>query len=77
MSHGPRGDVAWLPVELSHWASEQTIFAREVGEAALAHSNPDRVERTYKGATLFENGGSSWRRGRAIAKPARAGARAA
>jgi integrase len=36
------------------WAAEQTNFAREVGEAALAHTIPDKVERTYKRTTLFD-----------------------
>jgi integrase len=36
------------------WAAEQTNFAREVAEAALAHTIPDKVERTYKRTTLFD-----------------------
>jgi integrase len=36
------------------WAAEQTNFPREVGEAALAHTIPDKVEATYKRTTLFD-----------------------
>ncbi len=36
------------------WAAEQTNFAREVAEQALAHVIPDKVERTYKRTTLFD-----------------------
>ena len=36
------------------WAAEQTNFAREVAEQALAHTVADKVERTYKRTTLFD-----------------------
>jgi integrase len=36
------------------WASEQTGFAHEVVEAALAHAIPDAVERAYRRTDLFE-----------------------
>lgn len=35
------------------WAAEQTSFPRAVAEAALAHSNPDRVEAAYMRSTLL------------------------
>ncbi len=35
------------------WAAEQTSFPRAVAEAALAHSNPDRVEAAYQRSTLL------------------------
>lgn len=36
------------------WAQEQTIYPREVAEAALAHSVGDIVERSYARSDLFE-----------------------
>jgi integrase len=36
------------------WAAEQTNFPREVGEQALAHAIPDKVEAAYKRTTLFD-----------------------
>lgn len=36
------------------WASERTSFAREVTEAALAHTIPDKVEKAYRRGDLFE-----------------------
>ena len=36
------------------WAAEQTSFAREVAEAALAHVVADRVEAAYRRTDLFE-----------------------
>jgi len=36
------------------WAAERTTFPREVCEAALAHSNPDKVEAAYLRSDLFE-----------------------
>jgi len=36
------------------WAAEQTSFAREVGEQALAHVIDDKTERSYKRTTLFD-----------------------
>ena len=36
------------------WAAEQTSFAREVAEAALAHTIPDAVEAAYRRGDLFE-----------------------
>lgn len=36
------------------WAGEQTNFAREVAEQALAHSLPDKVEAAYMRGDLFE-----------------------
>jgi integrase len=36
------------------WAAEQTNFAREVAEQALAHAIPDATERAYKRTTLFD-----------------------
>lgn len=36
------------------WASEQTSFAREVAEAALAHKIPDAVEAAYRRGDLFD-----------------------
>lgn len=36
------------------WASEQTNFAREVAEAALAHVVGDKVEAAYRRGDLFE-----------------------
>jgi integrase len=36
------------------WAAEQTNFAREVGEQALAHTIKEAVERAYKRTTLLD-----------------------
>ena len=36
------------------WAAEQTAFAREVSEAALAHTIGDKVEAAYRRGDLFE-----------------------
>ena len=36
------------------WAAECTNFPREVCEAALAHSNKDKVEAAYQRGDLFE-----------------------
>lgn len=36
------------------WAAEQTNYAREVGEAALAHTIRDAVEAAYRRGDLFE-----------------------
>jgi integrase len=36
------------------WAAEQTAFARDVCEQALAHSLPDKVEAAYRRSDLFE-----------------------
>jgi integrase len=36
------------------WAAEQTSFAREVGEAALAHAVDDKVEAAYRRGDLFD-----------------------
>jgi integrase len=36
------------------WAAEQTNFPREVCEAALSHSNGDKVEAAYRRSDLFE-----------------------
>jgi integrase len=36
------------------WAAERTTFPREVCEAALAHSNVDKVEAAYLRSDLFE-----------------------
>lgn len=36
------------------WAAEQTNFAREVAEMALAHAIPDKVEAAYLRGNLFE-----------------------
>lgn len=36
------------------WAAEQTNFAREVAEAALAHVLADKVEAAYRRSTLLE-----------------------
>jgi integrase len=36
------------------WAAEQTNFAREVAESALAHISGDKVERAYRRGDLFE-----------------------
>ncbi len=36
------------------WAAEQTNFAREVAEAALAHTLGDKVEAAYRRGDLFE-----------------------
>ena len=36
------------------WAAERTTFPREVCEAALAHSNADKVEAAYLRSDLFE-----------------------
>ena len=36
------------------WAAEMTHYAREVCEAALAHSNPDKVEAAYRRSNLLE-----------------------
>lgn len=36
------------------WAAEQTAFAREVAEAALAHTIGDKVEAAYRRGDLFE-----------------------
>jgi integrase len=36
------------------WCAEQTSYPRETAEAALAHTNRDRVEAAYRRSTLFE-----------------------
>ncbi len=36
------------------WAAERTNFPREVAEAALAHTNRDKVEAAYRRSDLFE-----------------------
>ncbi len=36
------------------WAAERTAYAREVAEAALAHTNRDRVEAAYRRSDLFD-----------------------
>ncbi|QDO99098.1 DUF4102 domain-containing protein [Ferrovibrio terrae] len=36
------------------WAAEQTNFAREVAEQALAHAIPDKVEAAYRRTDLFD-----------------------
>ncbi len=36
------------------WASEETNFAREVAEQALAHIIENAVERAYRRSDLFE-----------------------
>jgi integrase len=36
------------------WAAEQTNFPREICEAALAHSNGDKVEAAYRRSDLFD-----------------------
>jgi integrase len=36
------------------WAAEKTAFPREIGEAALAHTNSDRVEAAYQRSDFFE-----------------------
>jgi integrase len=36
------------------WSAEQTAFAREVAEAALAHTIGDKVEAAYRRGDLFE-----------------------
>ena len=36
------------------WAAEQSLFPREVAEAALAHGNPDKVEAAYQRGDFFE-----------------------
>ena len=37
------------------WASEATDFPSEVAEAALAHSNPNKVEAAYLRSHQFQN----------------------
>jgi integrase len=39
------------------WAAERTSYAREVAEAALAHSIGDKVEAAYRRGDLFEKRG--------------------
>jgi integrase len=36
------------------WAAESTDYPREVAEAALAHTNADKVEAAYRRSDLFE-----------------------
>ncbi len=36
------------------WCAESTNYAREVAEAALAHSNPDKTEAAYQRSDLLE-----------------------
>jgi integrase len=36
------------------WASERTNFAREICEAALAHTVKDKTEAAYRRSDLFE-----------------------
>jgi integrase len=36
------------------WAAEATAYPREVAEAALAHTNRDKVEAAYRRSDLFE-----------------------
>jgi len=36
------------------WCEEQTNFPRSVTEAALAHTNKDKVEAAYQRSDLFE-----------------------
>jgi integrase len=36
------------------WAAERTAYPREVAEAALAHTIPDKVEAAYRRSDLFD-----------------------
>ena len=36
------------------WASERTVYPRDVAEMALAHSIGDKVEAAYRRGDLFE-----------------------
>ena len=36
------------------WTAERTAFPREVAEAALAHSNGNKVEKAYQRGDLFD-----------------------
>ncbi|MCZ8154451.1 MAG: tyrosine-type recombinase/integrase [Rhodobacteraceae bacterium] len=47
-------DVHGFRTSFRTWAQEQTNFAREVAEAALAHLSGDEVERAYARSDLLE-----------------------
>jgi integrase len=51
---GVNATVHGFRAGFSTWAAEQTNFAREVGEQALAHTIPVAQERAYKRTTLFD-----------------------
>ena len=36
------------------WTAERTAFPREVAEAALAHTNGNKVEKAYRRGDLFD-----------------------
>lgn len=55
------------------WAAERTSYPREVAEAALAHSLPDKTEAAYRRSDLFEKRRrlmNEWAKYCATAKPA-------
>jgi len=50
----PRRDRARFRSSFRVWCEEQTNFPRSVTEAALAHTNKDKVEAAYQRSDLFE-----------------------
>jgi integrase len=55
------------------WAADQTAYAREVAEAALAHAVKDKTEAAYRRSDLFEKRArmmDAWARYLATSKPA-------
>lgn len=51
---GFNADVHGFRTSFRTWVQEQTVFQREVAEAALAHSVGDAVEAAYARSDLFE-----------------------
>ena len=51
---GFKADVHGFRTSFRTWAQEQTVFPREVAEAALAHAGGDEVMRAYARSDVFE-----------------------
>jgi integrase len=54
LAGGGEATVHGLRSSFRDWCAEKTNFPREVAEAALAHSNKDRVEAAYLRARYLE-----------------------
>ena len=53
---GRRGaiTVAWLPLDVSDWASEVSPFSSELRETALAHTIGNKAEAAYRRGDALE-----------------------
>jgi len=58
---------AWFRSSFRDWVGEETHFAHDTAEAALAHTRKDK--HAANAAICTRNGASWWRRGRRIASP--------